>query len=321
MQKIASFKNIEIFAKENSKFSFFKSPYISHKLFSAVDIYSEKPFSPVSGKVIDIKEFDAPSVFKNKNYKEYLTVIENKNFVIKILHVQPILQIGEKVKCGEILGNFIRNGYYTFWNDFPIHVDVREKNDYIRAKNFHPLKNEIGKIEKNCFEKNKNCYELSGKVVFSSERYSLVETEFANYKNFYGISFENFFIDGSNVLGYFALIGEGNKEIAKNCSAKYENCYLFENEKNQIKNFNKDKDIKIFDRNNTSANSFYKKKKFEIFRHSKISINVFAKGKKLKIGGVAFSLFLRKPLIKIIPLHYGKNKLKEEQQIRMELKI
>jgi hypothetical protein len=139
VKKIASHETIDIYAPDNSRFSFLKSPYAAHKTNSAVDIYygsfGGEAVSPVDGKIIDIRSFDTPTPFKNKDSKEYLIAIEQGNHVIKIIHIEPDVSIGDKISKGDRIGSFIKNGYFIFWNDPVMHVEVRKPHDYLRASN------------------------------------------------------------------------------------------------------------------------------------------------------------------------------------------
>lgn len=139
MKKIASHGEIDIFAPDNSRISFLKSPYAAHKTHSAVDIYygdfGSDALSPVDGEVIDVRSFDTPTPFKNRDFTEYVIAIRQNEHVIKILHVKPEVSPGDAVSKGDSIGTFIHNGYFIFWNDPVMHVEVRQPGDYLRASN------------------------------------------------------------------------------------------------------------------------------------------------------------------------------------------
>jgi hypothetical protein len=139
MKKIASHGEIDIFAPDKSGFSFLKSPYAAHKTHSAVDIYygdfGSDALSPADGEVIDVRSFDTPTPFKDRDSKEYIIAIRQNEHVIKILHVKPDVLPGDTVTKGESIGTFIHNGYFIFWNDPVMHVEVRKQRDYLRASN------------------------------------------------------------------------------------------------------------------------------------------------------------------------------------------
>ena len=111
MKKIASHSDVDIFAPRNSRFSFLKSPYAAHKTGSAVDIYygdfGSDAFSPVDGRIIDIKSYDTPTPFKDWNSKEYVIAIRQHHHVIKILHIKPDVSPGDVISKGDKIGTFI----------------------------------------------------------------------------------------------------------------------------------------------------------------------------------------------------------------------
>jgi hypothetical protein len=139
MKEIAQHNDVNIYAPDNSRFSFMKSPYAAHITNSAVDIYSGyfggEALSPVDGKIIDIRSFDTPTPFKGKDSREYLIAIQQGKYVIKIIHIKPDVLIGDEISKGDRIGTFIKNGYFIFWNDAVMHVEVRDPCDYLRASN------------------------------------------------------------------------------------------------------------------------------------------------------------------------------------------
>lgn len=143
MKKIAGHDNVDIYAPDNSRFSFMKSPYAAHATNSAVDIYygcfGNDALSPVNGKVIDIRSFNTPTPFKDRDSREYLIAIQQGKYVVKIIHIEPGISIGEEISIGQRIGTFIKNGYFIFWNDPVMHVEVRDPCNYLRASNDHEL--------------------------------------------------------------------------------------------------------------------------------------------------------------------------------------
>ena len=94
-------------------------------------------FSPVEGKVIDMKTLIAPIPrFSGGINKEHLILIQNKDnqgLVFKFLHINPSIDIGQEIKVGDFLGKTIRNGYFAPWSSPHIHLEIRSKEDAIRA--------------------------------------------------------------------------------------------------------------------------------------------------------------------------------------------
>lgn len=290
MKELVSHSNIKIFPIGRCRFSLFKSPYPAHRSFSAIDIYhgnfGDRVQSPVEGKVIDIREFNTPTPFKNRDFKEYLTVLESQGRAIRLLHVLPLVNVGDYVRPGDEFGMFIKNGYYSFWNDACIHVEIREKDDYIKASNFHPLSLEVKKISGNSFKKTGDGYEFEGRVVFADERYALVEGKHGTDRFINGYTIDNHFIDGCiPTLGYLSLISESGYEhsLPGSASDSYRN--------------------------------------FHIFDAGNISISLMDEEfNALQFDGISFTLSLGKPLIKVIPIHFNSNALEIDQKVFINLR-
>lgn len=133
---------IEVYIPKSSHFSLGTSPYFAHQNGLAIDIYHElsldnyNALSPVNGRIIKCKELIAPRPkFSDGINKEYLTIIQGKNTqkVFKILHVKPQIKVGEEIKVGDVIGTTIKNGYFAPWSSPHIHLEIRPRNDMIRA--------------------------------------------------------------------------------------------------------------------------------------------------------------------------------------------
>ena len=210
MKKIASHSDVDIFAPRNSRFSFLKSPYAAHKTGSAVDIYygdfGSDAFSPVDGRIIDIKSYDTPTPFKDWNSKEYVIAIRQHHHVIKILHIKPDVTPGKMISKGDKIGTFIHNGYFIFWNDPVMHVEVRQPEDYLRASNHHCLTPNIEwrelpsckNVEFKCHVKNVN------------KRYAHLCAPYETCGGVRGFSIDGGFLDGyissNHEDGFFGII-------------------------------------------------------------------------------------------------------------------
>lgn len=146
---VAKSMGIEIYAPENGFVSFFNSPYYSHMNGLAVDIYPDAdepvPYapSPVEGTISNIYEFKSPSQRYFETPKtEKLVLISNPGkpeLRVRILHVDCRLKIGTRVAVGEALGHLERSGFFNFWTARHMHVEVRRREDYLRAKGGVPI--------------------------------------------------------------------------------------------------------------------------------------------------------------------------------------
>ncbi|AWR95344.1 hypothetical protein [Acidianus brierleyi] len=94
--------------------SYFSSGFPSHVRIKALDISScrEYFYSPFDGEIFHIEKFfvGRPNKFSKVNY-DYLILAKVKNKIIKILHVEPFLNEGDKINKGEIIGKFLENPY------------------------------------------------------------------------------------------------------------------------------------------------------------------------------------------------------------------
>lgn len=280
MKLAAAYQSIELMAPDDAAISFFKSPFAAHDTGSAVDIaygdFGSAACSPVDGEVVDIREFDTPTPFKDRDFREYLTAIYSKGFIVKIMHVKPHVEIGDHVRTGEELGTFIRSGYYYFWNFPHMHVEVRKPDDYVRASNNMPLDvpvSEVKKVSSGMVE-NPGIFNFKGKVVFSDKRYALIDCpDRSSSGDIHGYAVSGFLLDGfipvgEHALHRFALIGES-------------------------------RNTPPFDTFKTGGN-------WHMVHSSSVGLRVSdGRSSMIDAAGVSFILFFDKPLIKLIPTRYG----------------
>lgn len=144
MKPIASTYGIEICAKKGQAYSFFSSPYQAHRDYSAVDIHASSEFgnevaSPVGGIVQKTLSFDSPTPTE-RSLPEHLIIIKKGDYAARIMHVEPAVKTGEKISPGDVLGRTVTNGFFSYWTDPTIHVEIRKQGDFLRAKGGLELK-------------------------------------------------------------------------------------------------------------------------------------------------------------------------------------
>lgn len=288
MIPIAECRGVEIFAPISGKVSFFKSPFAAHTSLSAVDIYPGGDFgdmapSPVEGTVIDIREYSTPTPFIERDFVEYITAIKQGDSVVKILHIKPAVTIGDTISVGDPLGTLIHNGYFYFWNDPPMHVEVRKAGDYIRASNHNPLITSISFFSPDSSLES----EIHCKVVFCDERYALLKGEYEG-QDVKGFELGGCLLDGLVPVGsvdsidYFGLIGE------------YVPVPYVKSAGNR----------------------------FMISSHNvKASIVSDALNKHVDCMALGFSLFFLEPTIKVIPLTYGQKLFNIEDEVIIKMSL
>lgn len=296
MKLAATYKDIRLMAPDDAMLSFFKSPFAAHETGSAVDIayedFSEGALSPVDGVVVDIRKFNTPTPFKNRDFKEYLTAIRCGEFIVKILHVKPDVEIGERIRCGEEFGTFIKSGYFYFWNFSHLHVEIRMPDDYLRASNNMPLDIPVGAVSSpkdNVGVGVNGVFEFCGEVVFSDERYALVDCpNYSSGGDLNGYAANGYLLDGfipadEHALHRFGLIGNSNNELP-------------------------------FDSYRLIGNS-------HMVHSSGVDLGVFDKEyHRLPVAGASFIMFFGNPLIKLIPTLYGECLPQCGEQVCVQIK-
>ncbi len=279
----ASYGDIRLMAPDDAAASFFKSPFRAHETGSAVDIaygdFGSPASSPVDGVIVDIREFETPTPFRDRNFKEYLTAVRCGRLIVRILHVKTDLGIGDRVRTGEDFGTFIRSGYFYFWNFSHLHVEVRMPDNYLRATSDMPLDIPVG-VVRQAFpggaDLDSDIFAFTGEVVVSNKRYALVDCpDYSTDGHFNGYSVGGFLLDGfiptrDHALHRFGLVG-------KNRGAPPFDCFR------------------------SIGNSF-------MVHSSGVNLGVFDReNRPLDVAGASFILFFGKPLIKLVPTGYGEH--------------
>ena len=167
MIPVAEAEGVQLCCPENGRYSFFNSPYPAHKLNTGVDIYSVDGFggdalSPVDGEVVYLRQVKAPGGhgFEAADHDSVI-VIRNKDnpeTVTKLLHADPLVEVGEIVRTGDVIGTTIRSGYYGTGTSPHLHAEIRKPDDPIRARGGFKLK----RVDQTVGEP---VSELSGEVV------------------------------------------------------------------------------------------------------------------------------------------------------------
>lgn len=177
MSPVASSEGVKIYCPGSGRISFFNSPYPAHHNCTALDLYPGDDFgeaapSPVMGRVIRIRRVMCPKGrhFEGSSF-DYVILfesLENPNRLIKILHVEPRVEVGEALEPGQELGVLLRSGYFDFWTDPHIHIEIRDPSDPLRARGGFKIKRltEIDETEP--------LGELKGTVVEVKPEYSLI---------------------------------------------------------------------------------------------------------------------------------------------------
>ena len=177
---VASSEGVTVHCPELGRYAFYNSPYPAHLLSTGVDVYPGVGFgevagSPVGGEVVQIRKVKAPRgrTFKDHGY-DVVTVIrssENPERVIKVLHIEPVVECGYVLEPGQDLGALIRSGYYGYSTAPHIHVEVRPPSDPLRVRGGSRLRRLIDMGSPEPLE------ELRGVVARSKPEYAVVKLE------------------------------------------------------------------------------------------------------------------------------------------------
>ena len=134
---VAAWKDVELYLDQAGFFSFTNSPYYSHRHLASVDLYPQRgvreAYSPVEGTILEAR--------KLKVMEDYFVAIKagDCGACVKILHVKPQVEVGERVRLGDVLGNLVWSPFYNYWTDPHMHVEIRPIDDRLRARGGYSL--------------------------------------------------------------------------------------------------------------------------------------------------------------------------------------
>jgi len=178
MISVAASQGVKIHCPTDGMYSFFNSPYPSHLLSMGLDVYPNRDFmdlvqSPVCGKVIQLRKVKAPKGrgFQDAGYDVVFLLRSNENpdTVIKLLHVDPCVKIGDDIKVGDDIGSLLRSGYFGFGTSPHIHVEIRRPEDPLRVRGGYKIKRiqtlKYFKLEE----------EIKGIVIDSRDEFTLLQ--------------------------------------------------------------------------------------------------------------------------------------------------
>ncbi|MCK5238569.1 MAG: hypothetical protein KAR33_03410 [Candidatus Thorarchaeota archaeon] len=149
MRTIGKANGVGIAIPDDAYFSFFNSPYIGHRNCSSVDVYPSHnewagpAFSPVKGTVVKLKQIrmGKKRKFETKEY-DYAIGIQpddNEESILRILHCDPTVKIGDEVAPGAEIGSLLRSRYFNFWTGPHYHIDVVNSKYFERSSKSHPI--------------------------------------------------------------------------------------------------------------------------------------------------------------------------------------
>ncbi len=120
------------------RYSLYNSPYPAHDGGCAVDLYrdpdrpagDEDAPSPVAGEVLEIQSRRVPT----KSYAEtedHVILLDCGAYVARVLHVDPTVEVGDRVERGDSLGRMVRSGFFAPWVDNHLHLGFRRPDQHL----------------------------------------------------------------------------------------------------------------------------------------------------------------------------------------------
>lgn len=176
MVPVAHAKGVKLHCPEKGRYAFFNSPFPPHKLNTGVDLYPGPEFggeaySPVDGEVALIRQVKAPGGhgFEAADHDTVIVIRNkaNRDTFTKLLHADSLVEVGDSVRIGDVIGVTLRSGYYGWGTSAHFHAEIREPKDPIRARggyNLHRVDQAVGTP----------LSEIAGEVVVARREYSFI---------------------------------------------------------------------------------------------------------------------------------------------------
>ena len=149
MRELGDSNGVKLFAPDDASLSFFNSPYIGHKRMSSVDIYPSHnewggaATAPTTGRISSIKRIrmGKQREFETAECDFAIGIKSQKSSsdIVRVLHCNPSVQIGDQIEIGEEIGSLIRSRYFNFWTGPHYHVEVMDEKNFNRPSQSHVL--------------------------------------------------------------------------------------------------------------------------------------------------------------------------------------
>lgn len=123
------------------RFSLYNSPYPAHQRGCAIDLYptGDVAPSPVAGEVVATRTVRAPPKPYAADH-DHLLVVDTGEYLARILHVEPAVEVGDRLDVGDSLGTLVRAGFFAPWVPNHLHLGFRGPDaDPYRASGSLPI--------------------------------------------------------------------------------------------------------------------------------------------------------------------------------------
>jgi hypothetical protein len=88
--------------------------------------------------LIDKSKVGVPRHFKSDPF-DYITVLKNNDVCVRLLHIEPEVEVGDSIRVGDKVGKYIRTPLLPFWSYPHIHLEVKDCRDVAHPLNAFPL--------------------------------------------------------------------------------------------------------------------------------------------------------------------------------------
>ncbi|MCW4011466.1 MAG: M23 family metallopeptidase [Candidatus Bathyarchaeota archaeon] len=292
MKPVVESMGVKLYCPRDGRFAFFNSPYPAHKENTGVDIYPGDGFggeavSPVDGEVTLIRRVKAPSGhgFEASDHDTVVLIRnrDNPETVTKLLHIDPVVELGETVRVGDSIGVTLRSGYYGWGTSPHLHVEIRKPDDPIRARGGYNL-NLIDARYADPLE------EIAGNVVHLQPEYALIKLDTSCTGLMGTVNGEPAIIEGG--IPYYGWVGAHIENPPESGSIEL-----------------------LGEPISTVTERFHQSCKGT-------GNNYGFMIKNEKILGLSLTLWANyQPLVKAIPLKKGGLKLEKDEWVKVELKV
>jgi hypothetical protein len=160
-----------------------------------MDIFTGREFgifapSPVSGTVnmIDKSKVGKSRHFESEPY-DYIISLEVEDICVRLLHIEPLVEVGDIVKMGDNVGKYIRTPLLPFWSYPHAHCEIKDCKDTQSPLDAFPLTPDVTGRYVGPQEMKFNTF--TGKVKLFTSNYILISPSidfFGKVGNFHGIS-------------------------------------------------------------------------------------------------------------------------------------
>lgn len=169
---------LQLDVKSRTPISFYTSPYPSHVMGAALDLgkrqYEDDDtfHIPFSGRFLSAEKFAIARPSRGSKTKyDYLVSVEilGSRKIVKILHVEPEIDVGVEFGSGDFFGRFIRSPYLASYHFLHAHIEVHD-----RRSRLNPTAAQQFKISGKTVLRKKGV--LGGEVVCREENYILLKS-------------------------------------------------------------------------------------------------------------------------------------------------